>query len=82
MNAEQIVVTLVVGGVAGWLAGLIMKKGFGLIGSIIVGVVGALVGGFLLQATGLSLGGGLAGALVTAVLGAVVLILLVGLIKK
>lgn len=72
---------LVIGALAGWLAGQMMKgKGFGLIGNIVVGIVGAVLGGHLFGWLGV--GGGLIGSLVTAVLGAIVLLFVVGLIKK
>ena len=74
---------LLIGAVAGWLAGLIMKgRGFGVIGNIIVGVIGAILGGYLFGLLGISAGGGMMGSLVTAVIGAVVLLFIAGLIKK
>ena len=74
---------LLLGAIAGWLAGKIMKGGgFGVIGNIVVGVLGAVIGGWAFGALGISAGGGLLGALVTAVIGAVILLFLVGLIKK
>ncbi len=74
---------LLIGALAGWLAGQFMKgKGFGLIGNIIVGIVGAFIGGWLLGALGVSIGGGLFGSLITATIGAVVLLYIVRLIKK
>ena len=73
---------LLIGLAAGWLAGQIMKGGgYGLVGDLVVGVIGALVGGFLFGALGIS-AGGLLGALITATIGAVVLIWLLRLIKK
>ncbi len=67
---------LLIGLVAGWLAGRIMKSGkHGLLGDMIVGVIGALLGGFLFQLAGLK-ATGLVGSLVTATVGAVVLIAL------
>jgi uncharacterized membrane protein YeaQ/YmgE (transglycosylase-associated protein family) len=73
---------LIIGGVAGWLAGLIMKgRGFGILGNIIVGVIGGLLGGFLFGLFGVS-SGSLLGALGMALVGAVVLLFIVGLIKK
>lgn len=64
---------LVIGLVAGWLAGQIMKgKGFGLVGNIIIGVLGAVLGGLLFGLLGLSATGTI-GSLVTATVGAVVL---------
>jgi uncharacterized membrane protein YeaQ/YmgE (transglycosylase-associated protein family) len=74
---------LLIGALAGWLAGLIMKgRGFGIIGNIIVGVIGAMLGGFIFGLLGLSAGGGLVGSLFTAFVGAVVLLFVVRLVKK
>jgi uncharacterized membrane protein YeaQ/YmgE (transglycosylase-associated protein family) len=81
-NNMQIIGFLIIGALAGWIAGQIMKGGgFGLLGNIVVGIVGAVVGGFLFGLLGLS-AGGLLGSLITAVVGAVVLLAVVGLIKK
>jgi len=74
---------LIIGAIAGWLAGLVMKgRGFGLLGDIIVGIIGAFLGGWLFGKLGLSFGGGLAGSLIVAFLGAVILLFLVRLIKR
>ena len=74
---------LLIGAVAGWLAGLLTKgKGFGVLGNIIVGVVGAVVGGHLFKFAGVSVGGGIVGSLVTALIGALVLLFLINLIRK
>jgi len=74
---------ILIGLCAGWLAGQLMKGGgFGVIGNIIVGVIGALLGGFLFRTFGVSTGGGLIGSLVVATIGAVVLLFLLRLIKK
>ena len=74
---------ILVGLVAGWLAGQFMKGGgFGIIGDIVVGVLGALLGGFLFSSLGVSLGGGLLGAIIVATIGAVILIFVVRLIKR
>ena len=74
---------LFVGLVAGWLAGHLMKGGgYGVIGDIVVGVLGALLGGFLFRSFGVSLGGGLLGAILVATLGAVVLIFFLRLLKR
>jgi uncharacterized membrane protein YeaQ/YmgE (transglycosylase-associated protein family) len=73
---------LIIGIVAGWLAGKIMRGGgFGLIGDLVVGVIGALLGGFLFGLLGLS-ANGLIGSLVTATVGAIVLLFLIHLIKR
>ena len=67
---------LIIGLVAGWLAGQIMKTGnHGLLGDLIVGIIGALLGGFLFELVGLS-ASGLLGSLITATVGAVILIAL------
>lgn len=74
---------LLVGLIAGWLAGQVMRGGgFGLVGDMIVGVIGALLGGWLFSKLGIGAGGGLIGAIITAFVGAVVLILLLRLIKR
>lgn len=74
--------TIIIGILAGWLAGLIVKgRGMGLLVDLIVGVVGSLLGGFLAGLIGLA-AYGLIGRLVIAVAGAVILLLLVRVIKK
>jgi uncharacterized membrane protein YeaQ/YmgE (transglycosylase-associated protein family) len=83
MDLVSLGIFLLIGAVAGWLAGLLMRGGgFGLLGNILVGIVGAVMGGFLFGLAGISLGGGMMGSLITAVIGAAVLLLIVGLIKK
>ncbi len=73
---------LLIGLAAGWLAGKIMKgRGFGLVGNLVVGVVGAILGGWLFGALGLYPQSSL-GSLITALVGALVLLYIVGLIKK
>ncbi|MEI7685104.1 MAG: GlsB/YeaQ/YmgE family stress response membrane protein, partial [Planctomycetota bacterium] len=75
--------SLLIGAIAGWLAGVLVKgSGFGLIGDIVVGIVGAVFGGWLFPTLGFSLGDPLIGSLVTAILGAVILIFLIRLIKR
>ena len=74
---------ILIGLVAGWLAGLLLKGGgFGAIGDVVVGVLGALVGGVLFRALGASAADGLLGSSIVATIGAVVLILVVRLIKR
>jgi uncharacterized membrane protein YeaQ/YmgE (transglycosylase-associated protein family) len=74
---------ILIGLVAGWLAGTLVKgSGFGVLGDIIVGIVGALLGGFLFSSFGASAGGGLIGALLVATVGAVVLLLLARVVKR
>ena len=79
----NIILWIVVGIIAGWLAGKIMKgKGFGLIGDLIVGVVGAFLGGWLFGLLHISFGGGIIGSLIMAVIGALVLLFVLRLIFK
>jgi uncharacterized membrane protein YeaQ/YmgE (transglycosylase-associated protein family) len=74
--------SIVIGLIAGWLGGKIMRGGgFGLIGNLIVGVVGAVIGGFAFGLLGLK-AVGFIGSLVTATVGAVILLWLVGVLKS
>jgi uncharacterized membrane protein YeaQ/YmgE (transglycosylase-associated protein family) len=82
MGLQSLVLFLVIGLVAGWLASRIMRGGgFGLVGDLVVGVIGAFLGGWLFNLLGISLGG-ILGALVTALIGAIVLLYLLRLIKR
>jgi uncharacterized membrane protein YeaQ/YmgE (transglycosylase-associated protein family) len=73
---------ILIGIIAGWLAGQIMGSGgYGLLGDLILGVIGALVGGYLFGLMGIEAGGRI-GALITATVGAIVLIALLRLIKR
>ena len=82
MSAESILVILVVGIVAGWLAGKVGRDtGFGLVGDLLIGVAGALFAGLLFPRLGLNLGGGLLSQILFAALGAIVLLLIVGLVR-
>lgn len=74
---------LVIGALAGWLAGKIMQGGgFGLLMNIVLGIVGGVVGGWVFSLFGLSSEGGFIGSLVTALVGAVLLLYIARLIKK
>lgn len=80
-----IIITLVVGAIAGWLAGLVVNgTGFGLVGDIVIGILGALIASFLFPYFGiaLTLGGGLLGAIILAFIGAVILLVVVKVIKN
>ena len=82
MEGMGIIAFLIIGAVAGWLAGKIMRGGgFGIIGNMVVGIIGAVIGGFILGFVGITAGGWI-GSIITATIGAVVLLFLVGLIKK
>jgi uncharacterized membrane protein YeaQ/YmgE (transglycosylase-associated protein family) len=83
MDLMTLIVWLAIGGVAGWLAGLIVKGyGFGLIGNIVVGIVGAFLAGWLLPKVGVSIGGGIVGAIIHALIGAVILLVVIGVIRR
>ncbi len=72
-----------VGLVAGWLAGKIMKgSGYGVVGDIVIGVIGAFVGGYLFSILGVSIGGGTLGSIAVATVGAVVLIAALRFVKR
>ena len=82
MSNESILVILVVGLVAGWLAGKIVRgAGFGLIGDLLIGIVGAFIGDWLLPRIGIHLGIGIVAAIINATIGAVLLLLLVRLVQ-
>jgi uncharacterized membrane protein YeaQ/YmgE (transglycosylase-associated protein family) len=82
MESTGLISFLLIGLVAGWLAGKFMKgQGFGLIGNMVVGVIGAFLGGFLFGVLGIS-AGGLIGSIITATAGAMALLFIVGLVKK
>lgn len=83
MSLEGVLIWLVIGAVAGWLAGNIVKGyGFGLVGNIVVGIVGALVGGFVFGAIGVVNTLGLVGTLIGATAGAVLLLFVLRFIKR
>ena len=85
MTLESILILLLVGAVVGWLAGLIVRGyGFGLVGNIIVGILGAFLAGWLLPRLGVSftLGNALVTTIVYDTIGAVVLVLLIGLVRR
>ena len=83
MDATTIIVWLVVGAIAGWLAGQVVKgSGFGLVGDIVVGIVGAVIAGWLFPYLGISLGGGIIGAIIAALIGAIILLVIIRLIKR
>jgi len=82
MTVEALLIWLIVGAVAGWLAGQIVKgHGFGLVGNIVVGIIGAFLAGWLLPGLGLGLSG-IAGSIIYAAIGAIILLVLIGLIKR
>ncbi|RWM05489.1 GlsB/YeaQ/YmgE family stress response membrane protein [Mesorhizobium sp.] len=83
MGIESLLVFIIIGAIAGWLAGLIVKGfGFGLVGNIVVGIVGALIAGWIFPRLGFAVGGGVLAAIVHATIGAVVLLVLIKLVKQ
>jgi len=83
MAAETLIVWLVVGAIAGWLAATIVKGyGLGLVGNIVVGIVGALIGGWLFPQLGFLTGSGIVNERVAATVGAIVLLLALGLVRR
>lgn len=85
MTATGLIIFLLIGAVAGWLAGLIVRGfGFGLLGNIVVGIVGAFLAGWLLPmlGVGFSMGNPIVTSIVYAMIGAIVLLVLIGLIRR
>ena len=83
MGIESIIVWLIVGAIAGWLAGLIVKGGgFGLLGNIVIGIIGAVVAGWLLPQLGINLGTGVVRAIINAAIGGVVVLVILSLIRR
>jgi uncharacterized membrane protein YeaQ/YmgE (transglycosylase-associated protein family) len=83
MDAQALIIWLIVGAVAGWLAGMVVKGGgYGLIGDIIVGIIGGLIAGWLLPQIGIVIGGGIVAAIINAFIGAVILLLLLRLVRR
>jgi uncharacterized membrane protein YeaQ/YmgE (transglycosylase-associated protein family) len=82
ISNESLVLVLVVGVVAGWLAGqLVRGTGFGLIGDLIIGVIGAFIGTWLLPQLNIHIGSGMVGAIVSATIGAVLLLIILRVIR-
>lgn len=82
MEFTSLLAALVVGAIAGWLAGLLFKgRGFGLAGNIVVGIVGAVIGGFVFGAIGIR-ADNILGAIVMSTIGAGILLYAVGFIKR
>ena len=79
----SLILFILIGLAAGWLAGQIMKGGgFGVVGDIVVGVIGAVIGGFLFQRSGVYAGGGLLWSLIVATIGAIILLFVLRLFKR
>jgi uncharacterized membrane protein YeaQ/YmgE (transglycosylase-associated protein family) len=82
MSGESLLIILVVGIIAGWLAGQIVQgTGFGIVGDLVLGVLGAFIGSWLLPQLGIHLGSGIVSAIINATIGALVLLFLIRLIR-
>ncbi|MBV9931213.1 MAG: GlsB/YeaQ/YmgE family stress response membrane protein [Alphaproteobacteria bacterium] len=82
MSNHNLLIVLLVGLVAGWLAGKVVRgAGFGLIGDLLVGIVGAFIGTWCLPKLGVHLGTGLVAAIVNATVGAILLLLVLRLVS-
>jgi uncharacterized membrane protein YeaQ/YmgE (transglycosylase-associated protein family) len=83
MDIQSIIIWIIVGAIAGWLAGMVVKGGgFGLIGDIVVGIVGAIIAGWLLPQIGIAIGSGIIAAIIDAFIGAVILLVIIKLVKR
>jgi uncharacterized membrane protein YeaQ/YmgE (transglycosylase-associated protein family) len=83
MDSHGIIVWLIIGAAAGWLAGTLLKGGgFGLLGNIVVGIVGAFIGGWLSSVLGVSIGSGMIASFITATIGAGILLFIVGMFRR
>ncbi len=83
MEPQGIIIWLIIGGVAGWLAGLIVRGGgYGIIGDIVVGIIGSVLFGWLFGAMGYGVGSGVIGSIIAATIGAVILIFILRLVTR
>ncbi|MDG2448122.1 MAG: GlsB/YeaQ/YmgE family stress response membrane protein [Saprospiraceae bacterium] len=86
MGLQRIIIWLILGAISGWIAGQLMKgRGFGLVGNIVVGILGSFIGGWLGGKLGIyeaTVGGLSLPSILTSVGGAVVLLFIIGLVKK
>jgi uncharacterized membrane protein YeaQ/YmgE (transglycosylase-associated protein family) len=83
VSNESLLVILLVGVVAGWLAShVVLGAGFGLIGDMLIGVIGAFIGDWLMPQLGIHLGVGTIGAIINATIGAILLLLIIRLVRS
>jgi uncharacterized membrane protein YeaQ/YmgE (transglycosylase-associated protein family) len=83
MDPQALIIWLIIGALAGWLAGQIVSGGgFGLVGDIVVGILGAVIAGALFPRLGFNIGGGILGSIIAAALGAVLLLFLLRLVRR
>ena len=83
MSLDQLVLWIIIGGIAGLLADAVVKGiKVGLVGAVVVGILGAFIGGWLFGLLNISLGGGILGDIITAFIGAVVLLVLLRVLRR
>ena len=83
MSSHGLIVWLIIGAIAGWAAGSLIKgRGFGLIGDIIVGIIGAIIGGWLAGKLGIHIGTGFISSVITAIAGAILLTLVFRMVRR
>ena len=84
MEPLSLITWLIVGAIAGWLAGKVVQGfGFGLVGNIVIGIVGAVIAGFLFPRLGIGpTGGTIVWSIIYAAIGAVILLVIIGMIRK
>lgn len=83
LSVHSLLIILVIGIVAGWLAGKVVRGGgFGLIGDLVVGIVGAFIASALFPKLGVHIGGGIGEQIVYAMLGAILLLLVIRLVRR
>jgi uncharacterized membrane protein YeaQ/YmgE (transglycosylase-associated protein family) len=82
MNGVGIIGTIIIGILAGWIAEKVMRRNHGLVTNLIVGVVGAFIGAFVATQLGLNVGAGVLPTLLVAVVGAILLLFIVGLFRR
>ncbi|HWW47882.1 MAG TPA: GlsB/YeaQ/YmgE family stress response membrane protein [Xanthobacteraceae bacterium] len=83
MGIDSVIVWLIVGAIAGWLAGVIVKgAGFGLLGNIVIGIIGAVVAGWILPRLGINLGSGIVSAIINSAIGGIIVLVILSLIRR
>jgi uncharacterized membrane protein YeaQ/YmgE (transglycosylase-associated protein family) len=83
MAAHHIIVWLIIGAIAGWLAGTVVKGGgYGLIGDIVVGIIGAIIAGWLFPHLHIAVATGVVGSIIDAFIGAVILLIILRLVRR
>jgi uncharacterized membrane protein YeaQ/YmgE (transglycosylase-associated protein family) len=83
MSLSGLLIWLLIGAIAGWLAGIIVKGyGFGLVGNIVVGIFGAIFGGWLFGQIGIASSSGILGTILGATIGAVILLFMIRLVRR